>query len=567
MRLATLLAGLIAFAAAALPAIAATSSANGLIVKLKDATPHNAASGSARHPDAARWQRVLRDAGMSPQRFRATGRAEQVLDFGHRLSPEEAEQMAAALRLRPDVEWVAPNVRERRLQTPNDPFFPAPQSGLGQWWLFPNGGSNANVIGDRRRGVPGFQAAWSRSTGLPSAVVAVLDTGVTAHPELAGQTLPGYDFISDVDFANDGDGRDADPSDPGDWVSSADLANPAFGGCEVENSSWHGTVISGQIAALTDNGVGVAAMNWAGRVLPVRVAGKCGADVADIVDGMRWAAGLPVPGLPRNANPARVISISFGGTGNCAPYQAAIDELLTIGVVVVAAAGNEHGSTLTRPGKCPGAIGVVALNRDGFKASYSNFSTTATIATVGGDPVDDGAWGRFVGEPGLLSLDNLGRTVPGQPAFSYVAGTSFSTPVVAGAISLMLSVNPTLTADQIVQGLRASARPHVVSPTIGKCSNANPGRCICTVSTCGAGILDVDQALAFAAQPTTYVAPPRTPAVIDNADIDAAVAVGPDLPPNAAPSGDSGGGAMSAGWLAGLMLAGVLLMLTARRRA
>src|SRR5205085_8573691 len=140
-----------------------------------------------------------------------------------------------------------------------------------------------------------------------------------------------------------------------------------FSGCTVQNSSWHGTIIAGIVAAVTNNSSGVAAINRNGRVLPVRVGGKCGADVADIVDGMRWAAGLSVPGTPPNPNPARIISVSFGGDAACnAAYQSAIDEILgEKGAVVVAAAGNERHAP-TRPANCSGVVSVAALNRDGF---------------------------------------------------------------------------------------------------------------------------------------------------------------------------------------------------------
>ena len=277
------------------------------------------------------------------------------------------------------------------------------------------------------------------------------------------------------------------PSDPGDWVDSVDLARPAYAGCAAESSSWHGTAIAGMLVATANNGQGGASTNWPGRVLAVRVAAKCGADVADIVDGMRWAAGLPVcrssdafgtctEFLPNNPNPARVINISFGGSGDCSPYQGAINELRGMGVVVVAAAGNEYAATPTRPAKCPGVIGVAALNRDGFKSTYSNFGSTLAVATVGGDD-PDGAWGNRVADSGVLSVGNFGDTAPGTSGYFNYFGTSFSTPIVAGAVSLMLAVNPALTAAQIEQGLRVSARPHVKSslPGVEDVQRRQPG--------------------------------------------------------------------------------------------
>jgi serine protease len=442
--------------------------------------------------------------------------------------------------------------------------------GLGQWWLQLAGGSDANAVEARLRGVPGVQRAWVQSNGLAAAPVAVLDTGVTAHGELQGHLLPGYDLVSDVDMANDGDGRDADPTDPGDWVSASDRANPAFDGCAVADSSWHGTVIAGLIAARTDNNVGVAAVNWHGRIVPVRVAGKCGAQVADIVDGMRWAAGLRVSDgrggfLPRNANPVRVVNISFGGHAPCnAAYQSAIDELHARGVVVVAAAGNEHGAVL-RPASCRGVVAVAGLNRDGFKTHYSSFGPQVTLATVGGDDAG-GVWGPLLTDHGLLSIANQGRTTPADAGYARHTGTSFAAPLVAGTLSLMLSVNPTLSANRLVAGLAVSARPHVRSPWIAECSFDNPGRCLCTTATCGAGILDAEQALLYAADPAAYAVPARGAEVLDNDELHQAAALGPDRPgqPAVVPE-PTGGGALPWTQLLALVLVRLALRAATRR--
>jgi serine protease len=577
----------------------------GLIVQLRDApshaelareralaaTPHGTGSRGAR--EQARWHGVLtrvqaRSPGLHVNERRAVGAAAQLMRFERPMTLAQARAVAAELAQQPDVESVALNTRERRLQAtgpanaPTDPEF----GGFsGQWWLQPVQGSDGLPLAQRLRGVAGFQTAWSSvTTGSPSSLVAVLDNGITFHPDLVGKVIAGYDMVSDVAFSNDGNGRDADPTDPGDWVDAADLARPEYAGCAVESSSWHGTAIAGMLAANVNNGQGGASMNWPGKVLAVRVAAKCGADVVDIVDGMRWAAGLDVCRasdafgqctelLPPNPNPVRVINISFGGTGACDAYQPTIDQLRGLGVLVVAAAGNER-STPTRPAKCPGVIGVAALNRDGFKTTYSNFGPMLTVGTVGGDD-GDGAWGNLVADSGLLSVGNNGATAPAGSGYFNYFGTSFSTPGVAGAISLMLAVNPALTADQIEQGLRASARPHVTSGVgVAACSDSNPGRCLCTTTTCGAGILDVPQALAYAAAPASYVPPARQPASIDSAELRAAVALGPDQPSNTvAPpsgggssgSGGGGGGATSGLWALALAVASLALARTRRR--
>ncbi|HET9978781.1 MAG TPA: S8 family serine peptidase [Burkholderiaceae bacterium] len=586
---------------------------SGLIVQLRAAPTHTAAArdrGGLHARETERWQRLagaLRgDAALARElplverhwRRDPVGASAQLLRFERALSAAEAGRIAARLAADPAVAWVQPNTRERRMggaaNPPNDPYFAGRNF---QWWLQPLAGSDANVLVDRLRGVPDFQTAWQTEAGVAATVVAVLDSGLTAHPDLAAaRILPGYDFVADAAYANDGDGRDANPADPGDWVDAADRTRDPgrFGSCEIESSSWHGTVIAGMVGAQTDNGLGAAAINRAARLLPVRVAGKCGAEVADIVEGMRWAAGLPAckrgdgaggcaEFAPANPHPARIVNISFGGSAACgSAYQTAIDELRAApggGAVVVAAAGNEHRG-LSRPASCNGAIGVVALNRDGFKTNYSNFGASAVIATVGGDDVDSGARWNSLADSGLLSIGNPGTTTaadcsaPGANCYFYHWGTSFSTPVVAGAVSLMLAANPALTAAEIVTGLRASARPHATSTLAGfnACSDANPGRCLCTTATCGAGILDVPQALAYAAaiaaqQP--YVAPARQPARIDAADVAAAVALGADRPPNVgtppASTGGGGGGPMGGVWL-GLLALATFSLHRARRR-
>jgi serine protease len=553
--IATLAAGLLIGAAAH------AAAPRGFIVELRDAPAHAPSTARETALDAGReaaaaaqrerLQRVMALAGVGREgaNVRPQGRAAFVLDFGRSLSASEADGVLAKLQASPDVAWAEPNDREplQHSTTPSDPLFPG---AAGQWWLQPAGGTDANTIELRLRGVPGLQRAWTWSNGSASVPVAVLDTGVTAHPELRGAWLPGVDMVSDPAAANDGDGRDTDPSDPGDWISASERAQDTFASCESQDSSWHGTVVSGMLAAHTDNGEGVAAVSWDARIVPVRVAGKCGAEVADIVDGMRWAAGLWVHDgargfLPRNPNPVRVINLSFGGHKLCSRvYQNAIDELHALGVLVVAAAGNGQGA-VTRPANCRGVVAVAALNRDGFKARYSNFGREVTLATIGGDnavaPLGDG---------GLLSLYNAGITRQADAIYARSFGTSFAAPVVAGTAALMLATNPNLTVDQLIQGLQKSARPHVLSPWLAACSIDNSASCLCTTATCGAGMLDAEQALFYARDPAAYVAPARGADMLDNAELAAA-----DLAPQASPqptlddSGDTGGGAFGVGWL------------------
>lgn len=548
----------------------------GLIVELKNAPEHAEPSRDATilsaKADAAavqreRLQRVVAAAGLAnaaasqgAPSMRPNGRAAHVLEFGRALTQAEIDAMLERLRASPEVAWAEPNDRESLLQstTPSDPFFPGP---AGQWWLQPEGGTDANAIEARLRGVPGLQRAWTWTRGSTAVPVAVLDTGITAHPELQGVWLPGVDVVSDAAMANDGGGRDLDPTDPGDWVSESERAQDVFADCETHDSSWHGTIVSGILAARTDNNEGVAAIGWDARIVPVRVAGKCGAEVADIVDGMRWAAGLLVSNghgwLPRNAHPVRVINLSFGGNKPCSrAYQNAIDELRSHGVMVVAAAGNSHGA-VTRPANCHGVVAVAALNRDGFKAHYSSFGPEVTLATVGGDDVG-GPWGHLLTDGGLLTLYNDGATVAGESVYARSFGTSFATPIVAGTAALMLSVNPGLSIDQLIAGLKASARPHVQSPWLAQCSADNSATCLCTTATCGAGMLDAEQALFYARDPAGYVPPARAAEVLDNPELAAASSEKPQASPQT-PSeldaGTTGGGAIGAAWLLCLLAA------------
>jgi serine protease len=401
--------------------------------------------------------------------------------------------------------------------------------------------------------------------------------------------------VSDVDLSGDGDGWDTDPTDAGDFVTATEAATTRFKelGCSERGSTWHGQVISGILGASSNNNLGVAGINWGVRLLPVRVAGKCGADLDDIVAGMYWAAGVPLspeltvkerdskgrplsywPQPDVNRHPAKIINISFGGSGSCGNlYSTAIAALKAQQVVVVAAAGNEHGA-VSRPGNCADVLTVAALNRAGFKSSYSNFGPEVFMSTVGGDPgsfkgfSDGGSWGGALGDTGLLTVADAGVRQPdGNSIYLSHAGTSYSAPILAGVVSLMLDVDPTLSIDDIKRGLRASARPHVLSTEMAACSSQNPGRCICTTSTCGAGILDAAEALAFAeahANDEVYQPPVRPSAITVNDEPirTAKASASQDRPANVVQAtsvgGSGGGGALDVAALLGL--AGLLLL-------
>lgn len=514
------------------------------------------------------------------------GAAQPLAGRWWRVTPApSADASALARQLRRDarVAHVLERRQEALTRVPNDTLYASEQ-----WWL------GAPAAGSA--GVPGLPAAWERSTGAPVSVaqtppvVAILDSGYTSHPELNDRWLgTGFDFVSDVRAANDGDGRDADAADPGDRLTAAerdaDLAQ--WDGCEVhESSSWHGTLMAGQIGAASDNARGVAGVHWAlqAKLLPVRVAGKCGAAVADVVDGLRWAAGLDVAGVPHNPHPARVIVLGVAGFEPCdtgspdanvaAAAQLYIDTLAEVrgtGAIVVAAAGNQRGA-VGRPASCPGAFAVTALNRQGFKAIYANFGPQVALATVGGDAAAGRDCDDLLADGGLASTFNTGTAAPGTAGYGAASGTSFAAPVVAGVAALMWTVNPALGVAQLEDGLRRSARPHVQVPLLQACTGGdNPGRCQCGTDSCGAGILDADEALAFAAAPGAYQPPVRPVLTLESAAIrSCAQRLGLPVPPDPPASepqggGGGGGGALGGAWLLGLLA--LVLALRPRRAA
>ncbi len=388
------------------------------------------------------------------------------------LTTADADRVLARLRALPDVVSVVPDVRRQVLRTPDDPFY-----ATRQWNLFdPVGGIDA-------------PAAWDVTTGDPGLIVAVIDTGVLAdHPDLpVARILPGYDFITDPFVANDGDGRDANAADPGDWVTAAEAAPGApCDGSPTMSSSWHGTSVAGLVAAEGDNGLFIAGVAWGVRILPVRVMGKCGGFDSDIIDGMLWAAGLPVAGAPANPNPARVLNLSLGGGGSpcsATAYPDAIAQILAAGVVIVAAAGNDGGPVNT-PANCAGVIAVGASTRPGDLASFSSLGGEMTFSAPGGE---------LGGDP-ILALSNTGTTTPLSPTWRLTVGTSDAAPQVSGAAALILSVNPTLPPDQVADRLTGTTRPYA------------PGsQCLTThFGQCGAGRLDVGAAVSatLAALPT-----------------------------------------------------------------
>jgi serine protease len=395
----------------------------------------------------------LAGAALSVEREMSGG--ERLYSFSSAVTTQTAQgtgvlEVVERLLARADVEFAQPNYLYYPMAVPNDPSY-------ASQWHYP---------------AINLPQAWDLTTGSGSPIVAVIDTGKTNHPDLVGRWVGGYDFISSKSTAKDGNGRDSDATDVGDGGFCFPYNTP---------NSWHGTHVAGTIGANTNNGVGVAGVNWNARILPVRVLGKCGGSTADIIDAIRWSGGLSVSGVPANANPAKVINMSLGGSlsagqtcaTNDTATQNAINAVTAQGVSVVVAAGNSNKDTKTfTPASCNNTITVAALNRSNAKAYYSNYGPDVDIAAPGGDTQTD-TNGNGIKDDGVLStlLNSNGSSY----TYTYYQGTSMATPHVAGLVSLMLARNPSLTPAQILSKLKSTSTPISSS----QCSQG-----------CGAGLIN-----------------------------------------------------------------------------
>jgi serine protease len=400
----------------------------------------------------------------------------------------------------------------------------------GQWYMLTP--SSATPTSDAA--ATDAVSAWNITQGSSGTVIADVDSGVRFdHPDLlragfGGRLLPGYDFVSqDLNstnsaplgtflIANDGDGWDPDPSDPGDWIDSTDLMNSAVfpsANCSVENSSWHGTRVMGVLGAITNNDTGIAGMTWNPYLLPVRALGKCGGFDTDIITSIEWAVGMPINNVPDNPYPADIVNLSLGGTGGSCPsdYQTLINTLTGMGVLVVASAGNESGPVAI-PGNCSGVLAVAGLRNVGTKVGYSSLGPEVGIGAPAGNCVN-----TIAGAPCLRSIDttvNEGLTVPGANSYTDQTnsnlGTSFSAPIVSGIAALMRSVNANLTPPQLIARIEASATPYPQPAGLAQCVNGSSSQveCACTTTaptTCGAGMVNAFSAVKAALNPIAAV--------------------------------------------------------------
>jgi serine protease len=497
-----------------------------IMVKLRSMQP----AFMSREIKADKIHNLSATAGVALTMHRTMSGGAHVLRLPNSMPNTEMEKYVAALRSHPDVISAEIDYRMHEMATPTDPLFKL------QWSLTdPAAGINA-------------PAAWDITTGNPALVVAVLDSGILPlNKDFTGRLLPGYDFITDLKKANDGDGRDSDSSDPGNWLTAIEVTDPYFSGCAIKDSSWHGTAVAGIIGAAANNANAGAGINWNSKILPIRVSGRCGGFSTDIIDGMMWAAGIADPALPNtNPNPARVINLSLGGAYACGTsYQTAIDQVTAKGTMVVVSAGNETVDVAgVAPANCKGVIAVAATGSKGELASYSNFGTGITISAPGGNGLVPSTI-----TPGkttcdlvnvsdcMLVLGNQGKTTATTDANFVGTGTSFSAPVVSGVVSLMLSVNPNLTTAQVISIVQTTAKPF---PTLTAAQLAS-NMIQCTNSNCGPGIVDAAAAVAEAKRlvtvsPTPTAAPTATPTPAPTATPTPAPTVTPTPAPTATPT-------------------------------
>lgn len=441
---------------------APTFAAQQLIVKYKPGTAIAQADAllvDRLQAAGALIHRVSPAGNPAPLQFRVlrrTATGAQLVRASRSLTALEADALLVELRRDPDLHYAQLDTLKQRLDSvPNDPELP-----IRQWDLTRPGVGIAAPV------------AWDHGQG-EGVVVAVLDTGYLPHRDLAANIVPGYDMISEYgqspngwDIAGDGDGRDADATDVGDWTD----ASMRWCGSESD-SSWHGTHVAGTVAAVGNNGVDIAGVAYQAKVQPVRVLGHCGGLTSDIADAIVWAAGGQVDGVAENPTPAEVINMSLGGPGACTEdpaTQEAIDLAISRGVTVVVAAGNSNANVSNfSPASCRGVVAVGASGVDGGRSYFSNYGLGVTLsapggnATAGSDPIDRWIW----------SLGDSGATVAlNDNVLMGAIGTSQASPHVAGVVALMQAAavgagRRPLTPAQVTQLLRSTAQPFLVAPS------------------------------------------------------------------------------------------------------
>ena len=437
------------------------------IVKYRTGTPEatnaselnrslqSASAGANQLVQAARLQRGDGSKGkpLAASHVRRMSLGADVVATSQKLGAAEAETLMRQIAANPNVEYVQIDRVMTHMLTPNDTRY-------GEQWGYTDAdaGIRANT-------------AWDVANGS-GVIVAVLDTGYVAHSDLAANIVAGYDFISNTTTAGDGNGRDSNPADPGDYSGG----NP---------SSWHGTHVAGTVAAVTNNAKGVAGTAWGAKVMPVRVLGRGGGSTSDIADAIIWASGGTVSGVPTlsAANAADVLNMSLGGGGSCdATTQAAINSAVSRGTTVVVAAGNSNANASGfTPASCNNVVNVASVTSASARSSFSNYGTLIDVSAPGSN---------------ILSTLNTGTAGPGSESYASYNGTSMASPHVAGAVALVQS-------RRLALGL-AMYTPAQVEAQLKSTAYALSGACS---GGCGAGIINARALVDAAGGGTT---PPPT---------------------------------------------------------
>jgi serine protease len=375
-------------------------------------------------------------------------------------------------KLQPSYHYTVHVIARNSLGQSSSVFVPDPYFS-SQWHLYTEYSIHADY-------------AWRYTKGKSSVVVAVLDGGITAHPDLNANIVDGYDFISDPAYSRDGDGWDANPQDEGDHTNAAP-------------SSWHGTHVAGIIGARSNSigGVGVAP---GVKIQPIRVLGTNGGSSSDLIAAIHWAAGIKVGGVPNNPTPARVINLSIGTstpTSCDAGTQAAVRAAWDKGVTPVTAAGNSaFEASGSYPGNCYPTINVTATGITGDIAPYANFGDGVDFSAPGGD-AELAALSPDGSEGMIVSTFNLGETTEGEPSYGLQEGTSMAAPVVAGVVALVYSARPDLGSQDVYKILLATVgdfkEGSYCAITAVRYSDDDP-----RPSYCGAGIVDAGRAVQYA---------------------------------------------------------------------
>ncbi|SDG07177.1 serine protease [Paraburkholderia phenazinium] len=384
------------------------------IVKYKTGTAERGATAAVQ----SRLDKLKSTFPARAHHLRRMGIGSDVVTTERKLNAKDSKAFMRALASDPDVEYVEPDTVTSIGSSPNDPLYGK------QWALTSNQMPGVTTAGIRAEG------AWDLASGA-GIVIGVVDNGVTSHSDLSPNVLPGYDFSSGP-YGNLG----------GDGVQPANKAGET---CAI---TWHGTHVAGIMAAVSNNGIGIAGIAPAARIVSARTVTNCaGGWLSDMADGIRWAAGGTVPNAPVNPNPAKVINVSLQANGQCqASLQDAIDDASSRGAIVVAISGNyDADAARVQPASCRNVITVGATNSDGSRWVNSDYGPTVDIAAPG-----SGIWSTY----------NDGKTAPGNESYGVLDGTSQAAPMVSGVAALVQSVAPKpLTVAEMRTLIQQSAQP------------------------------------------------------------------------------------------------------------